>query len=435
MQTTSKSKHTGLLNGESLLRLGDRFVCTQCLKTHEQVESWLAKDERSGDQVFVKLAHPGEVGLSNRLRIAHESRILNELRASSLAKLIQFGETDELVYLVTEYVSGEDLEQLLSHGPLDQNTTVSIAVRLLEALEEIHQQNILHRDIKPSNIKVPSPDRATLVDFGLSRSPNAQFRESGPITGSLLYMAPEQLGLLSREISPATDLYSLGVVLYECLAGRPPFFSESLSELLRKHLTQAPPKLSLYRPDVSERFERFIQRLLQKEPQERFVTARNALTELEAIRDRIDGESQLDADAESDLEPQGFRQIHAPFVGRKDEKRRLRVALKETLAGRSPTVGISGVAGSGKTRLLDYLALQAVKLGFDVYRGRAQAERFSGPFSLLEGIVDKIAAELHQDPERLEKLRSSLGEQPELRQLAATEPRISPLQDGPERPP
>ncbi len=428
MQTTSKNKNTGFSNGENPIRLGDRYVCTDCLKIHEQVESWLAQDDVSGEKVFVKLAHPGEVGLSNRLRIAHESRILNELRASSLAKLLHFGETEELVYLVTEYVPGEDLEQLLSHGPLDQNTTVSIAVRLLKALEEIHQQNILHRDIKPSNIKVPSPDRATLVDFGLSRSPNVQLRESGPITGSLLYMAPEQLGLLSREISPATDLYSLGVVLYECLAGRPPFFSESLSELLRKHLTQAPPKLSLYRPDVSDRFERFIQRLLKKEPQERFVTARSALTELEAIRDRIGGESQLETELASDAGPQGFRQVHAPFVGRKDEKRRLGVALKETLAGRSPTVSISGVAGSGKTRLLDYLALQAVKQGFTVYRGRAQAERFSGPFSLLEGIVDKISAELRQDSGSLERLRASLGEQSPI--LAATFPSLQPLHEN-----
>ena len=143
MQTTSENTHTGFSNGDCQIRLGDRYVCTQCLKSHEQLESWLAEDLTSGEKVFVKLAHPGEVGLSNRLRIAHESRILNDLRASSLAKLLHFGETDELVYLVTEYVPGEDLEQLLSHGSLDQNTTVSIAVRLHIPITVISQTPII----------------------------------------------------------------------------------------------------------------------------------------------------------------------------------------------------------------------------------------------------------------------------------------------------
>jgi serine/threonine protein kinase/signal transduction histidine kinase len=385
------------------------------------VESWLAEDVASGEKVFVKLADPGQVGLSNRLRIAHECRILHQLRSSSLAKLLCFGETEEQVYLVTEYVPGENLEQVLSQGPLEQSSTVSVAIRLLEALEEIHGQNILHRDIKPSNIKVPSPDRATLVDFGLSRSPDSQTREVGQVTGSLLYMAPEQLGLLSREISPATDLYSLGVVLYECLAGKPPFWSESLAELLRKHLTQAPQPLGQFRPDVSQRFERFIQRLLKKEPQERFVTAKDALVELQAFRDRIEGEQKL----VTSVGPQGFRQVHAPFVGRLEQKKRLDSALDETLAGRSSTIGICGVAGSGKTRLLDYLALQAVEKGFSVYRGRAQAEQSSGPFSLLGGIVDKIAVEINRNRERLDSLRASLGKQASV--LAATFPSLRSL--------
>lgn len=411
------------MGGDIELRLDGRFLCKERLKSHDQVESWLAEDVSSGEQVFVKIAHPGQVGLSSRLRIAHECRILNELRSSSLAKLLRFGETDGLVYLVTEYVPGENLEQILSQGPLEQGSTVTIAVRLLEALEEIHAQSILHRDIKPSNIKVPSPDSATLVDFGLSRSPDAQFPESGRVTGSLLYMAPEQLGLLSREISPATDLYSLGVVLYECLAGRAPFWSESLSELLRKHLTQAPPPLSQFRPDVSERFERFIRRLLKKEPQERYVTAGNALLELRAIRDRLESPAEVAIS-------NGFRQVHAPFVGRQEPKKRLGLVLEETLSGRTSTVGISGEAGAGKTRLLDDLALSAVERGFSVYRGRAQAEQSSGPYSLLGGIVDKIASEIGQDPGKQRALRASLGEQASI--LAATFPSLSVLGDAKE---
>lgn len=388
---------------------------------HDHVESWLAKDLSSGEQVFAKLVHSGHVGLSNRLRVAHESQILQQLHTSSLAKLLHFGETDDMVYLVTEYVPGETLEELLSQGPLEQSSTVSIAIRLLEALVQVHERNILHRDIKPSNIIVPSPDRATLVDFGLSGVADAQVQEAGKVTGSLLYMAPEQLGLLSREISPATDLYSLGVVLYECLAGKPPFWSDSLAELLRKHLTQSPPPLSQSRPDVSERFQRFITRLLNKEPQERFVTARSALTELRAFRDRIEGEQHFS----SEQEPQGFRQVHAPFVGRQEQRESLDQSLERTLNGQSCSVGICGVAGSGKSRLLDYLALQAMTLGFTVYRGRAQAERSSGPFSLLEGIVNTIAAELSQDAERLNRLRSSLGEQAPI--LAATFPSLKSL--------
>lgn len=413
-------------SGQTQLRLEDRFLCKERLKSHNQVESWLGEDLVSGGKVFVKLTQSDELGLSNRLRIAHEFKILHELQASSLARLVRFGETQELVYLVTEYIPGENLEQLLSHGPLEQSCALSIAIRLLEALEEVHSHNILHRDIKPSNIKVPSPDRATLVDFGLSRASDSRNAEVGRVTGSLLYMAPEQLGLLSREISPATDLYSLGVVLYECLAGRPPFWSDSLSTLLRKHLTQAPPPMSQFRTDVSGRFERFIQRLLKKEPQERFVTARNALDELLALRGRLQGTPQ----APKSSRPQGFRQVHAPFVGRQPQKQRLDYVLEEAALGRSSSIKVSGVAGSGKTRLLDYLAVQAVRRGFKVYRGRARSDRSSGPFSLLEGIVDKIAVELSHEPSKLLRLQASLGEQ--ARVLRATFPSLEQLAEVPE---
>lgn len=423
MATSPTGKEATKTGDEIRPKVGDRFLCTERLTSHDQVESWLGKEVSTGRQVFIKLADSGKVGLSNRLRIAHESRILNELQTSSLAKLLEFGETEDLVYLVTEYLPGDDLEQLLSQGPLDQNSTVSIAFRLLEALEEIHEKNILHRDIKPSNIKVPSPDRATLVDFGLSSAGEGHSREFGQVTGSLLYMAPEQLGLLSREISPATDLYSLGVVLYECLAGRPPFWSESLSELLRRHLTQAPPPLSEFRSDVSERFERFIQRLLKKEPQERFVTARNARLELQAFRDRIEDEQQILAKCG----PQGFRQVHAPFVGREEQKKRLDAALEGILEGRTLSVGLSGVAGTGKTRLLDYMALEAVGKGFSVYRGQGRPEKSSGPFSLLSGIVDRLAAELEQDLKKQGRLRTSLGEHATI--LAETFPSLGFLSE------
>ena len=409
---------TGKLEG---LKLGERFLCTERLKVHDQVESWLAEDLDSGDKVFVKLAHPQQVDLSSRLKLAHEVQVLYELRSSSLAKLLCFGESDQLVYLVTEYVPGDNLEQLLMLGQLEITDTVSIAVRLLEALDEIHQRDILHRDIKPSNIKVASPERATLVDFGLSRTKSSQSREASGVVGSLLYMAPEQLGLLPREISAATDLYSLGVVLYECLAGRPPFLSETLAELLRKHLTQAPPPLSQFRPDIPERLEQFLKRLLSKEPQERFVTARNALLELQTLRDRIEG----DQDVSIPPSRQGFRQVHAPFVGREEQRKHLDRVLEKAIQGHSCCVGISGVAGSGKTRLLDDLSVLGVKKGFTVYRGRAEAARSRGPFCLLEGIVDTFAAEIAQDTEILNRIRDSLGEQAPI--LAATFPSLRSL--------
>jgi serine/threonine-protein kinase len=255
--------------------LGDRYTVITAVGRGGNASIFGAYD-KAGNKIAIKVLHP-ELAVSVPAdRFLREIRYAARLSHPRITPLLDSGETDYLLWYVMPYVPGETLRQALRRErqlPLDR--TVRIALEVLEALGHAHQHGIAHRDIKPDNI-VLSPNGAVLVDLGIARaiahSGEDRVTRSGFVVGTEEYMSPEQASG-SADIDGRTDLYSLGVVLYEALAGRPPFSSASAAAVLDMHQHKPPPELRSLRKDVPKGLAAVVTKALAKPREERWQTA------------------------------------------------------------------------------------------------------------------------------------------------------------------
>jgi eukaryotic-like serine/threonine-protein kinase len=232
--------------------------------------------DREHRKVAVKVLHP-ELAVSVAAdRFLREISYASRLDHPHIAPLLDSGETDYLLWFVMPYVPGDTLRQVMRRErmlPIDR--AARIASEILEALEHAHGHGLAHRDIKPDNV-VCAPTGAMLVDFGIARaiarSGEDRVTRSGFVVGTEEYMSPEQ-ACGSPEINERTDIYSLGVVLFEALAGRPPFSSPSAAAVLDMQQHHPPPDLRKLRRDVPKPLDQAVMRALAKAPDARWQTA------------------------------------------------------------------------------------------------------------------------------------------------------------------
>lgn len=205
-------------------------------------------------------------------RFQHEANALARLRHPNIVQMYEYGEADGLAYLVVEYVGERSLADILAEGkPLDVDYAIEIVRQVGEALSYVHRMGIIHRDIKPSNILVSRDGRVLVSDFGLGKAAGAiSLTEIGTIVGTPEYMSPEQAK--GERLDARSDIYSLGLVLYELLTGRPSFSGETPWELLHETIYQAPPPLRRFNPTVSPAVERAVLKALAKKPNQRYQT-------------------------------------------------------------------------------------------------------------------------------------------------------------------
>jgi eukaryotic-like serine/threonine-protein kinase len=236
---------------------------------------FLASDG-SGQRVALKVLHPELLVSVAAERFLREIRLASQLHHPHIAQILDSGEQDWLVYYVMEYIEGSTLrERLDSPVPLAIGETMHIVCDVLEALDHAHARGIIHRDVKPANV-VLSSRGAVLLDFGIARavaaSANDQLTRSGIAVGTSSYMSPEQISAL-REIDHRSDLYSLGCLLYECIAGQPPFTNRNEAVVLQLHLTETAPDLRTVRPGTPAYVASAVARALAKKPEDRWPTA------------------------------------------------------------------------------------------------------------------------------------------------------------------
>lgn len=236
---------------------------------------FLASDA-AGQRVALKILHPELLVSVAAERFLREIRLASQLHHPHIAQILDSGEQDWLVYYVMDYIEGSTLrERLDSPVPLAVGETMRIVCDVLEALDHAHTRGIIHRDVKPANV-VLSSRGAVLLDFGIARavaaSANDQLTRSGIAVGTSTYMSPEQISAL-REIDHRSDLYSLGCLLYECIAGQPPFTNRNEAMVLQLHLTETAPDLRTVRPDTPPYLAAAVTRALAKNPQDRWPSA------------------------------------------------------------------------------------------------------------------------------------------------------------------
>ena len=233
---------------------------------------------RDGRRVAIKVLHP-ELAVSVAAdRFLREIRYASTLDHPHIAPLLDSGETDYLLWFVMPFVAGETLRQVIRRErmlPIDR--AVRVATEVLDALGHAHERGLAHRDIKPDNIVLSAEGSgAILVDFGIARaiahSGEDRVTRSGFVVGTEEYMSPEQAGG-SPDIDGRTDIYSLGVVLFEALAGRPPFAAASAAAVLDMQQHAPPPDLRKLRRDVPRALSDTIMKALSKAPEARWQTA------------------------------------------------------------------------------------------------------------------------------------------------------------------
>jgi serine/threonine-protein kinase len=246
---------------------------------------FLAQDS-AGAQVAVKVLHPQLAASVTADRFLREIRLVAKVVHPRISRLLDVGEGDWLLWYVMEYIPGPTLRQHLDRvRRASISDTILIARDMLGGLSAAHAQGIVHRDVKPDNI-VLSPDGAVLVDFGIAKAVAAagsdRLTRSGFAVGTSAYMSPEQISG-SDNIDARSDLYSLGCVLFECLAGRPPFDDPFEDRVLTKHQTADVPDLLKLRTDTPPALAAVISRALAKAPEDRWANAEEMLAALPAL--------------------------------------------------------------------------------------------------------------------------------------------------------
>lgn len=240
---------------------------------------FLARDA-GGVTVALKVLHPELAVSVTADRFLREIAFLSSIEHPKISKLIDYGENDWLVYYVMPFVPGPTLREHLGQVKRASiNDTQLIAADLLRALQYAHDRDIVHRDVKPENI-VLSADGPILVDFGIARaiasSGQDRLTRSGFAVGTSTYMSPEQV-LGADDIDQRSDIYSLGCVLYECLAGRPPFIASREELVLSMHHKATPPDICELREGAPDSLTEAVNRALEKAPEDRWQSASEML--------------------------------------------------------------------------------------------------------------------------------------------------------------
>ena len=235
---------------------------------------------------------------SLKRRFEREARVLSKLEHPNIVHITDFGVIENLTFIAMELLEGLTLEDVLDEAPVDPERALDITAEILEGLSYAHHMHVVHRDLKPANVFLclggrngdPTKDSVKLLDFGLAKilsddevAEDGTLTRRGRIVGTPAYMAPEQITGVSLDVR--ADVYALGVLLYELLADRRPFLSERRSELLRAHLLEPPPPLSVAREGlvVHPELEGLVMKALAKDPAERFANGRAMLHALRAL--------------------------------------------------------------------------------------------------------------------------------------------------------
>jgi len=267
------------------LVLNDRYRLTERLATGGMGEVWRAVDEVLDREVAVKLLRQEYVSDAvARTRFQAEARFAARLQHGGIAQVYDYGEQDDRVFLVMELVPGEPLSRILRRaGKLTPEAALDLVSQAARALHVAHQAGIVHRDVKPANIMITAEGTVKITDFGIARATEASsVTGTGMVMGTAQYVSPEQAS--GQEISPASDLYSLGVVTHECLTGVPPFQADTPVAVALKHVREAPPELG---PQIPAPVRELVGQLLAKDPQDRPAGAQAVADRAFVIRESL----------------------------------------------------------------------------------------------------------------------------------------------------
>lgn len=271
------------------VKLNDRYRLVTCIGSGGMAMVYEGMDMLLERRVAVKILRQRFAGDPEFLeRFQREARAAANLDHPNIVTVFDVGRDGDRHYIVMEYVDGQDLKtRVRQRGRLDVGEAVDIATQVARGVGHAHQAGFIHRDIKPQNVLITREGSAKVVDFGIARAlSQSGLTDSDTVWGSPIYFAPEQAA--GEKPTPASDVYSIGVVMYEMLTGSPPFQADNPTALAMKHLREEPPPLAVQNPQVPPRLEWIVRKILSKEPAARYRTAEQLAHVLEDYRLQVE---------------------------------------------------------------------------------------------------------------------------------------------------
>jgi eukaryotic-like serine/threonine-protein kinase len=249
---------------------------------------YCAEDTHLGRRVALKVLHRRFAQDQEFVeRFRREAKSAASLSHPNVVGVFDRGEHEGTYYIAMEFLSGRTLKDIVgSEAPLSQEQVIDLGMQILHAAGFAHRHGVIHRDFKPHNVILDDEGKAKVTDFGIARAGASEMTETGSIMGTAQYLSPEQAQ--GHGVTAASDLYSIGVMLYELLAGRLPFEGDSAVSVALKHLSEPPPPISSFRPDVHPALEAVVMAALAKDPARRWQSAADFAHALDAARAQIE---------------------------------------------------------------------------------------------------------------------------------------------------
>ncbi len=361
-------------------------------------------------------------------RMETEARFVARLEHPHIVPLYDYWRDTSGAYLVMRWLRAGSLQTRLKQGAMEIDAMLRLLDQVASALSETHQQGIVHRDLKPGNIVLDEQDNAYLTDFGIATDLDVDERLTAPGTlmGSPAYIAPEQLR--NDPVTPQTDIYSLGIILYELLTGKLPFRASGFAALIQQHLNEPLPSVLEERPDLPATVDWVLGRATAKDPDARYS---DVMALAASMRQALKPRWYLDTGVETEEkiagieplpygpdEPKLMRERSQDFVARERQLNTLNSFLDHSLGGDGQIVCVTGGAGRGKTTLIDEFARRAMNIHQDLLVAVGSCNVFSAagdpylPFRhLLAMLTADVEAQLRAgviDQEHARRLRSAL---------------------------
>lgn len=323
------------------------------------------EDTKIQEEIALKLIKP-EISMDQKTieRFRNELKTARKISHRHVCRMFDLGEDKRLHYITMEYVDGEDLKNLIRRvGRLDTDTVIKIGKQICQGLSEAHRLGVIHRDLKPSNIMIDKEGNVRIMDFGIARSLKTKgLTGSGIMIGTPEYMSPEQTE--GEDIDHRSDIYSLGVLLYEMVTGLLPFSGDSPLGVALKHKTEIPPDPRDLNTKVSNELCGLILKCLEKEKEKRFQTVDELLNEFRNIQEGLPTTTGIRLPQEPlfmGVDAGGVEPEEHVFVARQEELNRLNTMTEKMFTGKGQVVFVKGEAGCGKTALIQEFARGAQK--------------------------------------------------------------------------
>lgn len=402
------------------------------------------EEDTNGGRVVTKILNQEYPSPQVISQFYNEYELTHRLSVEGVRQSFERKKVNNRHAIVMEYVPGLTIREIIRTNEFSISDFLTYAIEISRILSEVHDAKIIHKDINSHNIIINQEHEiVTLLDFGISTRLNLKKKSlENPerLEGTLLYVSPEQTGRMNRMVDYRTDLYSLGVTFYEMLSGQLPFESTDAMEIVHAHIASQPPKLSQHREDVPAMLERIITKLMAKNAEDRYQSARGLMKDLQTCLDIWNEHGKIDEFILCQHDFSGDFQLPQKLYGREKELELLMQAFNRVSDGQLETVLVAGYSGTGKSALVHETHRPiTAKRGYFIEGKFDQFQRSVPYLAFIQAFTSFVSILLTENKARLEpirkEIRNIIGDEgkvltdliPNLELLIGTQPDIPKL--------